>query len=127
MTHMVPAFLILILAAPALADGPPTATPAAVAPAATQPSYDQLMADALKLKVMGQKLEAVAKLADAAKLKPDAASPHEKMCTLLYEAGKLDAALASCKGWMQREKNRMRHGQIKGLVMVLEKRLQAQK
>lgn len=125
MTRLFPALFVLVLAAPALADGPPATTPAAVAPAATQPSYDQLMADALNLQVRGQKMEAVAKLVDAAKVKPDAATPHEKMCTLLYEAGRLDDALASCKGWMQREPNRMRHGQIQGLVTVLEKRLQA--
>lgn len=117
------ALIVSLFALPALADAPATTTTtASVQPA--QPTYEQLMSQALALEVRGQKVEAAAQLNAAAKLKPEAPQPHEKLCTLLYGAGKLTDALASCKGWMAREKNRMRHGQIKGMVSMLEKRLQ---
>jgi thioredoxin-like negative regulator of GroEL len=110
--------LLVLFVTPALADAPPATTTASVQPA--QPTYEQLMSQALALEVQGQKDQAIAQLMSAAKADPKAAKPHEKLCTLLYGAGQLDRALASCKGWMARETNRMRQGQIKAMVGILE-------
>ncbi len=88
-----------------------------------QPTYEQLMSRALAFDVQGRKSDAVAQLRAAAKVRPEAAAPYEKLCTLLYSTGELKLALAACEGWMEREKSRLRHGQIRGLVAVLSKRL----
>ena len=90
-------------------------------------SYDQLMRDALGQQVSGDRGAAVETLRKAVVARPDAKAPHEKLCTLLYASGQLDDALQACRGWLDREKAAIRHGQIKALITILQRRLDATK
>ena len=116
--------LAMLFAGPAFADAPP-ATPAA--PTVAVPDFDQLMREALRLSVTGDRAQAVERLRQAATAQPKATQPHEQMCQLLYRDGHLAQALDACKGWLAREKKAVRHGQIKGLIAVLEKRITTKK
>jgi len=114
----------LTLSSTALADDAPAPAPTPTpAPAPAAKSFDLLMLDALMHNARGKTDEAVAALTSAAALRPDDARPYERMCTVLYGAGRTDAALVACKAWGERVETEGEAQRIAGLVKSLERRV----
>ncbi len=116
---------LAFLATPALAgdDGPGQSELKSTTPVAI--SYDDLMREAVSLKLKGQKDKAVEALRRASKVKPDASKPHEQMCTLLMSGKDHKAALEACQGWQKTEKSSFKQSQIKALIGIIAKRVKS--
>ncbi len=92
--------------------------------AADAAEYEQLMRKALGLMARGARAEAAKALNQAAALRPQAHTPHQRLCAIYQAQGRAKQALKHCRLWLTLETNGAYKAQIRRRIDLLEAELQ---
>jgi pSer/pThr/pTyr-binding forkhead associated (FHA) protein len=79
--------------------------PATQAPKKPKVSFEQLLNDAQKETVKGNRRKAVELLRQALRQRPGSKKPHQQLCGVLPRLGRQSEALRHCRNWAARERN----------------------